>query len=140
MFLLARKDQNTPFRRIRISKLGQVYLEENFDLNKSEINDKVVEDVRNRIMKTIVSYCVNSEEKVDLTKLIVALADVLSGQIAILTEDWTEDQTAEVVDRFFAYIANMVKKCRELPNPREECNDLIKEYLENMDEDKDNLN
>ena len=79
-------------------------------MNKSEINDKVVEDVRNRIMKTIVSYCVNSEEKVDLTKLIVALADVLSGQIAILTEDWTEDQTAEVVDRFFAYIANMVKK------------------------------
>ena len=109
-------------------------------MNKSEINDKVVEDVRNRIMKTIVSYCVNSEEKVDLTKLIVALADVLSGQIAILTEDWTEDQTAEVVDRFFAYIANMVKKCRELPNPREECNDLIKEYLENMDEGKDHLN
>ena len=109
-------------------------------MNKSEINDKVVEDVINRIMKTIVSYCVNSEEKVDLTKLIVALADVLSGQIAILTEDWTEDQTAEVVDRFFAYIANMVKKCRELPNPIEECNDLIKEYLENMDEDKDNLN
>ena len=39
MFLLARKDQSTPFRRIRISKLGQVYLEENFDLNKSEINE-----------------------------------------------------------------------------------------------------
>jgi len=39
MFLLARQDQNTPFRRIRISKLGQVYLEENFDLNKSEINE-----------------------------------------------------------------------------------------------------
>ena len=39
MFLLARKDQNTPFRRIRISKLGQVYLEENFDLNKSEIKE-----------------------------------------------------------------------------------------------------
>ena len=39
MFLLARKDQNTPFRRIRISKLGQVYLEENFDLNKSETNE-----------------------------------------------------------------------------------------------------
>ena len=39
MFLLARKDQSTPFRRIRISKLGQVYLEENFNLNKSEINE-----------------------------------------------------------------------------------------------------
>ncbi len=39
MFLLARKDQSTPFRRIRISKLGQVYLEEKFDLNKSEINE-----------------------------------------------------------------------------------------------------
>ena len=39
MFLLSRKEQNTPFRRIRISKLGQVYLEENFDLNKNEMSE-----------------------------------------------------------------------------------------------------
>ena len=39
MFFLARKEQNTPFRRIRISKLGEVYLEENFDLNKNDISE-----------------------------------------------------------------------------------------------------
>ena len=39
MFFLARKERNTPFRRIRISKLGQVYLEENFDLNKNDMNE-----------------------------------------------------------------------------------------------------
>ena len=39
IFCLSRKERSTPFRRIRISKLGQVYLEENFDLNKSEVNE-----------------------------------------------------------------------------------------------------
>ena len=109
-------------------------------MNKRKKDDKVVEDVRNRVMETIVSYCVNSEEPVDLTKLILALADVLSGQIAILTEYWTEEETAEVVDGFFAYIAKMVKECRELPNPREECNDILKDYLEKMNEEKGHMN
>ena len=39
IFCISPKVNNTPFRRIRISKLGQVYLEENFDLNKSDINN-----------------------------------------------------------------------------------------------------
>ena len=39
IFCISPKFNNTPFRRIRISKLGQVYLEENFDLNKNDINN-----------------------------------------------------------------------------------------------------
>ena len=39
LFCLLNKESTTPYRRIRISKLGQVYLEENFVPNKSEINN-----------------------------------------------------------------------------------------------------
>ena len=39
IFCLSNKENNTSFRRIRISKLGQVYLEDNFDLNKTETKE-----------------------------------------------------------------------------------------------------
>ena len=39
LFCLLNKESTTPYRRIRMSKLGQVYLEENFVPNKSEINN-----------------------------------------------------------------------------------------------------
>ncbi len=40
----------------------------------------------------------------------------MAGQLAVLTEDWTEEQTARVVDGFLSYIVKTVKECRAEPN------------------------
>ena len=43
LFCLSKRNEGTPLRRIRISKLGQVYVEENFDATKSAVyeNDEI---------------------------------------------------------------------------------------------------
>lgn len=94
-----------------------------------EKHDKVIEEVRTLLLKTIVKYCMNSEEKVDMTLVLKAMADVMAGQLAIITEGWPEEHTAEAVDGFVSYIAHMVKECKELPNPTEELDNTIKELL-----------
>ena len=97
--------------------------------DNKEKRDKVVEDVRNLLMKTIVSYCVKSGGGVDMTLLIKAMADVLAGQLAVLSEDWTEEETARVVDGFLSYIVKTVKECRAEPDTTDEYDDLVKEIL-----------
>ena len=97
--------------------------------DNKEKRDKVVEDVRKLLMKTIASYCVKSGGKVDMSLLIIATADVMAGHLAVLTEDWTEEQTARVVDGFLSYIVKTVKECRAEPNPTDEYDDLVKEIL-----------
>ena len=97
--------------------------------DNKEKRDKVVEDVRNLLMKTIVSYCVKSGGGVDMTLVLKALADVMAGQLAIISEDWTEEQTARVVDGFLSYIVKTVKECRAEPNATDEYDDLVKEIL-----------
>ena len=98
-------------------------------MDNNEMRDKVVEDVRKLLMKTIVSYCVKSGGGVDMTLLIKAMADVLAGQLAVLSEDWTEEETARVVDGFLSYIVKTVKECREEPDSTDESDKLVKDIL-----------
>ena len=64
-----------------------------------------------------------------MSLLIIATADVMAGHLAVLTEDWTEEQTARVVDGFLSYIVKTVKECRAEPNATDEYDDLVKEIL-----------
>ena len=70
-----------------------------------------------------------------MTLILKAMADVMAGQLAIISEDWSEEQTADAVDRFLGYIACMVKECKAVPNPTEECDKRVKEILGEIGED-----
>lgn len=98
---------------------------------KKEKHDEVavIDEISYLVNKAIIRYCIKSEEKVNQALILKALADVMAGQLAVLSHKWTDDQTEEAVDSFLGYIAHLVNECRKLPDPCKDCNDITREIL-----------
>ena len=63
------------------------------------------------------------------------MAEVIGAQLAVMTQNWTEEQTADAVDCYLNYIADTVKECRAVPIDKEEEDKMVKELLNVIGED-----
>jgi len=65
------------------------------------------------ITKTIVDYCMKSEEPVNITHIVKALSDVLAAHLATMTESWTAAQKENCINMIFNSIVNTMKDCEK---------------------------
>ncbi len=83
------------------------------------INKKETESIDNPqilttlITKTIIDYCMKSEEPVNITHIVKALSDVLPAHLATMTEGWTVAQKENCINMIFNSIANTMKDCEK---------------------------
>lgn len=97
--------------------------------DNKEKRDKVTMEIRNLLMENILGYCMKSSDGVEMTLILKAMAEVIGAQLAVMTQNWTEEQTADAVDCYLNYIADTVKECRAVPVDKEEEDKLVKELL-----------
>jgi len=69
--------------------------------------------LRTLITKTIIDYCMKSEEPVNITHIVKALSDVLAAHMATMTEGWTVAQKENCINMIFNSIANTMKDCEK---------------------------
>ena len=98
-------------------------------MDNKEKRDEVTMEIRNLLMETIMRYCFKSKGGVEMTLILKALAEVIAAHLAVTTQDWTEEQTADVVDSYLNYIVKTVKECREEPDSTDEGDKLVKDIL-----------
>lgn len=100
-----------------------------------EKRDEVTMEIRNLLMETILGYCFKSKGGVEIALILKATAQIMGVQLAVMTQNWIEEETADAVDCYLNYVANTVKKCRDNPVLKEESDKLISEILNAIGKD-----